>query len=143
MKAAPLIIERVYEAPVERVWKAITDKEQLKHWFFDIKEFKAELGFEFQFVGGKDDIQYLHCCKITELVPGKKLTYSWRYEGFQGNSVVSFELFAEGKHTRLRLTHEGLETIPVSRPGFLNGTYVPAWEEWMGISLMNFLEKSI
>jgi uncharacterized protein YndB with AHSA1/START domain len=140
MKPAPLIIEQTFPSPIEKVWKAITDKDQIKEWFFPIKEFKPEIGFEFQFDGGKDDVRYRHLCKITELIPGKKLTYSWRYEGFAGNSFVSFELFDEGDHTRLRLTHEGLETLPISRPGFLNGYYIPAWEEMVSISLKQFLE---
>jgi len=32
--------------------------------------------------------------------------------GHPGDSVVTFDLFAEGGKTRLRLTHEGLETFP-------------------------------
>jgi len=30
MTTDPLIIEQTYKAPVERVWKAITDKEEIK-----------------------------------------------------------------------------------------------------------------
>ena len=139
MKTAPLIIERSFPVSVEKVWKAITDKEQLEKWFFSIKEFKPEIGFEFQFEGGKDDTWYLHICKITELIPGKKLTYSWRYAGFAGISFVSFELFAEGDHTRVLLTHEGLETLPPGKPNFLNGHYIPHWEEMITVSLKKFL----
>ena len=54
---------------------------------------KQEPGFEFQFVGGKDDKSYLHLCKITKVVPGKKLQYSWGYKGYEGISFVTFELF--------------------------------------------------
>jgi len=48
--AEAVVIERTFNAPVERVWKALTDVEQMRQWYFDLKEFKPEVGFEFQFV---------------------------------------------------------------------------------------------
>src|SRR4051812_16199003 len=118
MKQAPFVIEQTYHAPVEKVWKAITDKDRMKQWYFDLKEFKPEVGFEFQFEGGKDDDIYVHLCKITEVILNKKLTHSWRYEGYEGNSFVTWELFPEGDKTRVKLTHEGLETFPQNDPNF-------------------------
>ncbi len=142
MKNEPFVIERTYNAPVEKVWKAITDKEDMKQWYFDIAEFKPEVGFEFQFEGGKDDKCYLHLCKITEVIPRKKLQYSWRYDGYEGNSFVTFELFAEGNKTRLKLTHEGLETFPISNPDFAKENFVEGWTYLIGTSLKEFAEKA-
>ncbi len=142
MKNEPFVIERTYNAPVEKVWKAITDKEDMKQWYFDIAEFKPEVGFEFQFEGGKDDKCYLHLCKITEVIPRKKLQYSWRYDGYEGNSFVTFELFAEGDKTRLKLTHEGLETFPISNPDFAKENFVEGWTYLIGSSLKEFTEKA-
>ena len=36
-------MERVYNAPVERVWSAITDKDQMKQWYFDSPDAKKLL----------------------------------------------------------------------------------------------------
>ena len=47
----PFTIERTLNAPAEKVWKAITDKEQMKQWYFDIAEFEPTIGFEFTFSG--------------------------------------------------------------------------------------------
>ena len=47
----PIIVERTYNAPIEKVWNAITNKDEMKKWYFDLAEFKAEPGFEFQFYG--------------------------------------------------------------------------------------------
>ena len=118
MKPEPFVIERLLNAPIEKVWKAITDKEQMKQWYFDLPDFKPEPGFEFQFEGGDKDNIYVHLCKVTEVIPGKKLQHSWRYKGYEGNSFVTWELFAEGNQTRLKLTHEGLETFPANNPSF-------------------------
>ncbi|MCI0706393.1 MAG: SRPBCC domain-containing protein [Ignavibacteriae bacterium] len=138
----PFIIERTYEAPVDLVWKAITEKERMKQWYFDLKEFKPEVGFEFQFTGGTEERPYLHLCKVLEVVPQKKLSYSWVYDGYEGYSVVTFELFPEGQKTRLRLTHTGLETFPASNPDLVRKNFVDGWTSLIGESLKSFLEKT-
>ena len=142
MKTEPFVIERIFNAPVHKVWKAITDKEDMKQWYFDIAAFKPEVGFEFEFTGSKDDVNYLHKCKITEVVPGKKLTYSWKYAGFEGMSYVTWELFDEGDKTRLKLTHEGLETFPQNNPDFARENFVQGWTEITGKSLKEFVERN-
>ena len=100
MKTEPIILERTLDAPVSKVWKAITDKNEMKQWYFNLADFKAEIGFTFQFMGGPEEgIQYLHVCEVTEVVNERKLMYSWRYEGYAGISYVSFELNEQGNKT--------------------------------------------
>ena len=48
--AEAVVIERTFNAPVAKVWNAITDAEEMRQWYFDLKEFKPEVGFEFEFV---------------------------------------------------------------------------------------------
>ena len=140
MKHEPFIIERIYDAPVERVWKAITDKNQMKEWYFDLSAFKPEVGFEFQFTGGNEGKTFLHLCKITDVAKEKKLRYSWRYDGYEGNSFVTFELFPDGNRTRLRLTHEGLETFPAMKD-FAKENFAQGWTQIIGTSLKDYVEK--
>jgi uncharacterized protein YndB with AHSA1/START domain len=140
MSNEPFIIERTFDAPVAQVWKAITDKNEMQQWYFNFPEFKAEVGFEFNFMGGPEERQYLHRCKITDVVEEKKLAYSWRYEGYEGNSRVIFELFPEGNKTRLKLTHEGLETFP-DNPDFAAKNFAAGWTQIIGASLKEYLEK--
>src|SRR5438045_3122814 len=112
-----LMIERTFNAPLARVWKALTNVDEMRVWYFDLKEFKPEVGFEFEFTVEHEGNTYHHLCKITEVVPQKKIAYTWRYAGEEGNSLVTFELFAEGGKTLLKVTHEVLEpsqTLPQS-----------------------------
>jgi uncharacterized protein YndB with AHSA1/START domain len=140
-KKEPLVVERTFNAPAERVWRAITNKDEMHHWYFDLKEFKPEVGFEFQFTAGDNEgIQYVHQCRIKEVIPGKKLVHSWRYEGSGGDSQVTFELFPEGNQTRLKLTHEGLETFP-RLPAFARKNFMEGWTQIMG-SLKQFVETT-
>jgi uncharacterized protein YndB with AHSA1/START domain len=141
MKSEPFVIERVYNAPVERVWKAITDRNEMKQWYFDIAAFKPEVGFEFQFEGGDGNKTFLHLCKVTEVIVNRKLTYSWCYDGFTGNSFVTFELFEEAGKTRLKLTHEGLETFPQDNPSFAKKNFEMGWTELLGSLLKNHVEQ--
>ena len=141
MNNEPFVIERTFSASVEKIWKAITNKNEMKQWYFDLAEFKAEFGFEFQFFGGPPEKQYLHLCKITEVVPKKKLTYSWRYDGYAGISFVTFELFAEGNKTRVKLTHAGLDTFPKDEPALAAKNFAEGWTDIIGRSLKEYVEK--
>ena len=33
---SPFIIERTYNAPRNKVWRAITSKDDMKQWYFDL-----------------------------------------------------------------------------------------------------------
>jgi hypothetical protein len=48
----------------------------MKRWSFDIKEFKLEVGFEFEFYGENEGVKYFHRSKVSQVVPDKKLAYS-------------------------------------------------------------------
>lgn len=141
MKPEPFVIERVVNAPVEKVWNAITDREQMKQWYFDMSEFKPEVGFEFTFEGGAEDRIYVHLCKITEVIPNKKLKHSWRYKGYEGESFVTWELSAEGNGTRVKLIHEGLETFPPIAD-FAKENFVAGWTAIVGKNIKEFVEKN-
>jgi uncharacterized protein YndB with AHSA1/START domain len=136
-----VVIERTFSAPVARVWEALTDVDQMRSWYFDLKEFKPEVGFEFAFVVEHEGNRYDHRCRVTEVVPEKKLAYTWRYEGQQGDSLVTFELFADGDKTRLKLTHEGIETFPTT-PAYARKNFEAGWTEIIGSSLKKFVEKT-
>ena len=140
MDVQPIVVERLLNAPAEKVWKAITDKDQMKLWYFDIAEFNPVVGFEFRFTAGSEKKKYLHICKITEVVVGKKLTYSWRYDGYQGMSYVTFELVKEGNQTRLKLTHNVVESFPPNDPDFARESFLGGWTHIIGTSLPGFVE---
>lgn len=136
----PVIVERVLDAPVAVVWQALTAGEQLTQWYFDLPDFKAEVGYEFHFTGGPPEKQYLHLCRVTEVVPDKRLSHTWRYDGYPGDSLVTFELLAEGDKTRLRLVHSGIETFPQNDPAFAKSNFAEGWAAIIGGSLKAFVE---
>ncbi len=135
----PLVVERTFDAPVAKVWQALTDVEAMRQWFFELKEFRPEIGFEFGFSVEHEGMTYVHLCRVTEAVPLQRLAYTWRYEGHAGDSLVTMELFAEGKGTRVKLTHTGLETFPKTHQ-FRRANFSRGWTALIGSSLKEFLE---
>lgn len=136
----PIVKEVLITAPASDIWKALTDNAEMKKWYFDITVFKPEKDFEFHFFGGSEEEQYLHICKITEVIPDRKISYTWRYEIFPVITRVSFELFPDGNKTRVRLTHEGVGDFPAGNPDFARSSFEQGWEYLIGTSLKNYIE---
>ena len=133
-----LVFEHSFRATPETIWKALTDKESMKKWYFDIAAFKAEPGFDFEFSGGKDGRSYRHLCKVIEAQPNKKLCHSWRYDGYEGISYVTWDLSPEGTGTRLRLSHEGLKSFPAV-PDFAIANFREGWKHILHTGLVKYL----
>ena len=137
MISTPFIIECVFNVPVTKVWRSLTDKNEMKDWYFSqIKEFEPIVGFKFEFFN--DGSKYVKEWRVTEVVDGKKLSHTWAYKGYTGISEVTFELFEEGNKTRLKLTHTGLESFP-SDPHFARHNFESGWTQIIGNNLKNFL----
>jgi uncharacterized protein YndB with AHSA1/START domain len=111
----------------------------MRQWYFDLPDFKPEVGFEFQFTGGTETKKYLHLCNVTNVIPERKLSHTWRYDGYEGSSEVTWELFPEGDNTHVKLTHTGLETFPPIAD-FAVSNFSMGWNEILGKSLKDFVE---
>lgn len=141
MKASPIIVEETLKAPVNKVWKVLTDIHEMEQWYFEIDEFEPEVGFVFTFYGGSEEEKYLHICKIKEIIPNARLSYSWQYEGLDGSSLVIFDLTQSGNDTLLRLTHEGVETFPQNKPDFRRNSFEKGWNDIIRIYLKEYVES--
>jgi uncharacterized protein YndB with AHSA1/START domain len=113
----------------------------MRRWFFELAEFKAEPGFEFRFAVEHEGFNYDHHCKVMAAMPNKKLSFTWRYAGYEGSSLVTIELFAEGNQTRVKLTHEGLESFPAI-PAFTRKNFMQGWRQLIGTSLKEYVENA-
>ena len=139
MQTSPLIKEALLDAPVQRVWKAITNNADMKHWYFDLEEFRPEVGFRFQFYGENEGRKFLHLCEVKEVIENKKISYTWTYDTHpDAVTLVSWELFPEGNKTRLKLTHEGLDKLPQDRDYAIDN-FRAGWNEIVEKSLRNYV----
>lgn len=140
MKNQPLVVERLLNAPVNKVWEALTVKEKMRTWYFDVSDFKPEVGFAFTFECEDKGVLFLHLCKVTAVEPNRKLSYTWKYQDFEGESLLSFELQPEGNKTRLILTHEGLETFPQHLESFTRESFTGGWDYFINKALPKYLD---
>lgn len=144
MKNEPFVIEIIYNTSIENVWKAITNHKEMRQWYFDIPGFRAEPGFEFQFLSDpSEERQYRHICQVTEVVNGRKLSFTWQYNHYDAITKVTFELYhEEDDRTRFRLTHEGLDAYPDSDPDFSKESFATGWTWILETALKEYLEKA-
>jgi uncharacterized protein YndB with AHSA1/START domain len=138
----PVIVEQTFNTSIDTVWKSITEIDQMRQWYFEnIPSFKPEVGFETQFNVQSQDRNFPHMWKVTEVVPLKMITYNWKYEGYSGDSFVTFELFKQNNLTKLRLTHQVQECFPEDIPEFSRESGVEGWTFFIKKSLKEYLEK--
>lgn len=142
MNTDPVVVEQTYDAPVAEVWRAITDKDQMRQWFFEtMTDFEPEPGFEVQFNVRCEGRDYPHEWKVTEVDSEKRIVYGWRYGGHPGNSTVVWELSETPSGTKLTFTHEGIETFPQDNPVFSRESTQAGWNYLLRESLKAFLER--
>lgn len=138
----PVIIEQSFEKPIEAVWQAISQLDQMRQWFFNnIPAFLPEAGFELQFNVQSGERNFLHQWKLLEVSPPQKIVYNWSYKEYPGNAMVSFELFEGEKGTLLRLTHIVTIDFPQDIPEFKRASCIGGWAYFIQNRLKAYLDK--
>lgn len=139
---APVVVEQVFNTPMDTVWRSITELDRMTPWYFEnIPAFKAEVGFETRFTIESEGRTFPHMWKVTEVVPGRKLVYTWRFEGYPGESYVAFELSEQGDATKLTVTATVTEDFPEGIPEFERESCMGGWEYFIQQRLKSYLER--
>jgi len=98
--SATVRFERIIDAGIDRVWRALTDAEDLGSWL-------APTEIELR-RGARVSIDFAEGGRVTGEVividAPNTLEYTWDFTG-EGRSVVRFELTTDGARTRLVLEH--------------------------------------
>ena len=139
---SPVIVEQLFEKPVNLVWKAITELDQMLLWYFDtIPDFKAEVGFTTQFNVKAPSRDFLHIWEVTEVIPQKKITYNWTFKDYDGSGDVTFELFEQNSQTLLRLTNIVIEDFDDAIPEFRRESCLAGWNYFIKDRLVSFINN--
>lgn len=140
-------LERLLDAPVETVWRYLTEAELRSRWFMGGTDATA---------GGEFDLIVDHDRLSDEAVPYPESYAShkgatWvekviRFEppslletSFQGgkNGTVTYELFPDGERTRLVLTHSGFTSATGSQD------FGSGWNSHLGVLEARLAGRSI
>lgn len=136
----PVVIEQLFEISIDQLWNAITDLKQMKQWFFEnIEAFEPKVGFKTSFIIENEDRIFPHLWHITAVEPFKKITYNWKYEGYDGNSTVTFELSEHKNGSKLKVSHQVIESFPQDIPEFRRESCKDGWEWFIKNRLKDYL----
>lgn len=138
----PIVVEQTFDVSITELWNAITELKQMKQWFFEnIESFEPKVGFETRFVVENEGSVFPHLWKITEVERLNKITYNWKYEGYTGDSFVTFELVEQGKNTKLKLVHTTTKDFPSNIPEFTRESCIGGWNYFIKQRLKEYLKK--
>ena len=148
-----VISEIFIAAPPERVFTALTTREQALQWGSNPEyamtrwEMDARLGGKWVFVAqkqdpaGKDDNpELVHHGEITVFDPPRVLEYTWFASWHQDplhETTVRWELLPVSGGTQVKVTHSGLAPMPEDCKGYAQG--------WPGLvtRIKQFVESNV
>jgi uncharacterized protein YndB with AHSA1/START domain len=111
-------LERVLPDPPEVVWRAITEREQLKAWFpcdVIVAGGRWEPGAAIRFEFPPEVIDVTLTGEVLQADEPRRLAFTW------GDEILRFELHAKGEGTLLVLTDE--------LPGSIAARNAAGWDE--------------
>ncbi len=108
-----IIKEIVIAAPAAKVWEHITEPRKLAGWLMP-NNFEPRVGKAFSMTCSDEGTVD---CVVKEVVPGRKLVYSFRSEVIPVETLVTITLAQEGDGTRLTLVHSGWDALPPDQQG--------------------------
>jgi uncharacterized protein YndB with AHSA1/START domain len=110
--------EIIIDAPVEYVWRAVTEPEQIRLWFTEDVDLTPVPGYDGSVTfNRRSEKPTLHVrVSVQEVEPARVFAYRWRHPenaaAMEGNSLlVEFTLIPERDGTRLRVTESGLDSM--------------------------------
>lgn len=115
--------EIVIDAPPERVWPHITDPVKIAGWLMP-NDFEAVAGRPFTM--DCDDEGKISCV-VKEVIPRRKLVYSFTSRDIKVETTVTITLVPERRATRLILVHSGWDALPPFEQG-IAGMFEEGWD---------------
>lgn len=99
-----IVKNQVIQAPLDRVWAALTDPRTIGEWMLDsLVEADLQIGGKYAFFGGETTGTF------TAIAAPNTLEYTWRQSSWSSDwadSIVRWELTPAGNHTQVHLTHD-------------------------------------
>ena len=86
-------IERIFDAPRERVWRALTEAELLAQWWgrgnpLDVERLEVERGGHWRFVEHSDGETHGFEGRFREVTPPERIAWTFEWDGMPGYTSV-------------------------------------------------------
>jgi uncharacterized protein YndB with AHSA1/START domain len=120
-----IVVERVFNAPREKVWRAFSDPKLLAQWWgrgnrLDIERFEFERGGHWRFVehspengGGTDGFEG----RFREITPMDLIEQTFEWDGMPGHASVDTAVFEDAGDGRTKVTSTSLFLTAEERDG--------------------------
>jgi uncharacterized protein YndB with AHSA1/START domain len=118
-------IERVFDAPIERVWRAFTDPELIAQWWgrgnkLDVERMEVERGGHWRFVEHGPEGTHGFEGRYREVTPMERVVQTFEWDGMPGHIAVETAEFTDLGDGRTKVTTTSLFHTVEERDGMLS-----------------------
>ena len=117
-------VERIFDAPRDRVWKAYTEPELVRQWWgrgnkLVIEKMEVERGGHWRFVEHSDQGVHGFEGRYREVTPPDRLVSTFEWDGMPGHVLVETTIFEDMGDGRTRIIATSLFHTTEDRDGML------------------------
>lgn len=135
-----IIVQESFNAPIQKVWDAITNLDEMKQWYFEnIDSFRPVVGAKSSFEVKSGERTFTHMWEVTQSIPPYTIQYRWRYAEYPGDSFVTFNIREESGKTMLVLRASVVEDFPAEIPEFKRESCLAGWEYFIKERLKRYI----
>ena len=120
-----IVIERVFDAPRDRVWQALTEPDLVAQWWgrgnkVVIERMEVERGGHWRFVEHSPDGVHGFEGRYREVTPPERLAFTFEWDGMPGHVVVDTTELEDLGDGRTKVTTTSLFHTSEERDGMLS-----------------------
>jgi len=118
-------IERVFDAPRHKVWKAMTDPSLIAQWWgrgnkLVIEKFEPVRGGHWRFVEHADGQQHGFEGRFREVTPEERVVQTFEWDGMPGHTILETATLEDLGDGRTRIVNISLFFTTEERDGMLH-----------------------
>ena len=114
-------------ASQDRVWRLLTESDQIRIWWGSHVTLDARLGGALREVWSEGGREVVTSGTVTQFEPPRLLAMSWADHDWPGETEVSFNLDRTPAGTLLRLVHSGWNVHPAEKKSALVEAHAQGW----------------
>jgi uncharacterized protein YndB with AHSA1/START domain len=117
--------ERIFNAPRERVWKAMTDPKLIAQWWgrgnkLEVVKFEFEKGGHWRYVEHSDGATHGFEGRYREVKPIERVVQTFEWDGMPGHVIIETMTLEDLGNGRTKLVNHSLFHTTEERDGMLS-----------------------
>lgn len=118
-------VERIFNAPRERVWRAVTDRDQVAQWWgrgnkLDIEKHEPHRGGHWRYVEHANGTPQGFEGRYREVTPPERIVATFEWDGMPGHVILNTMTFEDLGDGRTKLVATSLFFTREERDGMLH-----------------------